>query len=422
MKKSTKIKHTFLGLTLLLFSCQTVTEQNIYAQQNMTASIVNAKTTTKAANPKAHATKNASPQRAIDFVDTNTAEAQKLIQSLDSFYTVEVRNGFNGSVLVGYQGKVLYERYFGYANKSRNVAWTPSTPSQLASTSKPFTATAILWLHQHGYLNIYDNVNKYIEGFPYQNVTIEMLLNHRSGIPDYLKWATRYWSRTKNMTNDDLLELMKKYKPRVNFTSGTRFEYSNSNYAILASVLEEVTKLPYPKFMKEFIFEPLGLVNTFVYDPLAIKPNHLALSYKANWQIDPDMYADGIYGDKGIFSTVEDLYRWDRSFYGYVLLNPETLDLAYSGYSFERPGTRNYGLGWRMNELLDGKKVIYHNGWWHGNNTVFFRSIQEDFTIVVLGNRYNRRIYSHSKTIHAIVLDMNSDGADWEESGSPSGD
>lgn len=422
MKKSTKIKHTFLGLTLLLFSCQTVTEQNIYAQQNMTASVANVKSTASASGAHARVTKSTESNRLLDFVDTNTTEAQQLIQSLDSFYNIEVRNGFNGSVLVGYQGKVLYERYFGYANRSKKIPWDPSTPSQLASTSKPFTATAILWLHQHGYLNIYDEVSKYIEGFPYQKVTIEMLLNHRSGIPDYLKWATRYWSRTKNMTNDDLLELMKKYKPRVNFTSGTRFEYSNSNYALLASVLEEVTKLPYPKFMKEFIFEPLGLHNTFVYDPLEVKPLNLAISYKANWQVDPDMYADGIYGDKGIYSTVEDLYRWDRSFYSYVLLNPETLEMAYKGYSYERPGTRNYGLGWRMNEFPDGKKVIYHNGWWHGNNTVYFRFIQDDFTIVVLGNRYNRRIYKHSKAIHEIVQNMNNEAIDWEESGSPSSD
>src|SRR5690554_710143 len=173
MKKSTKIKHTFLGLTLLLFSCQTVTEQNIYAQQNMTASVANVKSTASSSGAHARVTKSTESNRLLDFVDTNTTEAQQLIQSLDSFYNIEVRNGFNGSVLVGYQGKVLYERYFGYANRSKKIPWDPSTPSQLASTSKPFTATAILWLHQHGYLNIYDEVSKYIEGFPYQKVTID---------------------------------------------------------------------------------------------------------------------------------------------------------------------------------------------------------------------------------------------------------
>lgn len=422
MKLRINKKLSIIGISLLLLSCQTVTEQNIYAQENRTSALItkNSEVVEVPITSRGEKSTLSTPtKRTLQFIDTNSVEAQRMIKSLDSFYSIEVRNGFNGSVLVGYQGKVLYERYFGYANRSTKFPWGPTTPSQLASTSKPFTATAILWLYQHGYLDIKDPVSKYLEGFPYEKVTIEMLLNHRSGIPDYLKWATQYWSRSRNMTNDDLLALIKKYKPKLSFASGTRFQYSNSNYALLANILEEVTQLPYPKFMKEFIFEPLGLKNTFVYDPLAVKPPNMAISYKANWQIDPDMYADGIYGDKGIFSTVEDLYLWDRSFYDYVLLNQKTLDLAYQGYSFETPGTRNYGLGWRIN-TADNQKIIFHNGWWHGNNTVYFRFIEDEFTIIVLGNRYNRRIYSHSKSIHKIVQNMGTDEMDWEESGSPS--
>lgn len=421
MKVKVKKKYSILGIALLLFSCQTVTEQNIYAQENRVSTLItkNSEVQERVEQNNFPRKNNTPIKRSIQFTDTNSVEAQRLISSLDSFYAIEVRNGFNGSVLVGYQGKVLYERYYGNANRATKYPWGPQTPSQLASTSKPFTATAILWLYQHGYLDIKEPVVKYLEGFPYEKVTIEMLLNHRSGIPDYLKWATQYWSRSKNMTNDDLLELIKKYQPRLSYTPGTRFQYSNSNYALLANILEEVTQLPYPKFMKEFIFEPLGLKNTFVYDPLAVKPENMAISYKANWQIDPDMYADGIYGDKGIFSTVEDLFLWDRSFYNHVLLNQKTLDLAYQGYSFETSGSRNYGLGWRINEDDKTNKIIFHNGWWHGNNTVYFRFIEEEFTIIVLGNRYNRRIYGHSKAIHKIVQNMGTDDMDWEESGSP---
>lgn len=356
----------------------------------------------------------------LTFVDTNSREARELIKSLDSFYASEVRNGFNGAVLVGHQGKVLYERYFGMANRERKIPWQENTTSQLASTSKPFTATAIMWLHQSGYLDIKNKVTYYIPEFPYKNVTIEMLLNHRSGIQDYLKWATRFWPRSKNMTNDDLLALIIKHKPALAFPSGTRFQYSNTNYALLATIIEVVVHLPYPEFMKEFIFEPLGLENTFVYNPLVPKPHNMAISYKANWQIDPDMYADGIYGDKGIFSSVEDLYKWDRSLYNNVLLNPKTTEICYKGYSYERPGSRNYGLGWRMDEDLDGQKVVYHNGWWHGNNTVFYRFIEEDFTIIVLGNRYNSKIYHQTKKVYSIVQNQNESNLNFETTGSPS--
>src|SRR5690554_367267 len=282
----------FTVLLICLMACQTVSEQHVYASPLLSPSHERLSTLK------------------LEFSDTTSPEARRIIKSLDSFYNIQVRNGFNGSVLVGYEGKVLYERYFGVCNRSTGLELCEDSPSQLASTSKPFTATAILWLHQHKYLDINDKVIDYIEGFPYKDVTIKMLLNHRSGIPDYLKFATKYWSRSKNMTNEDLLDIFKKHKPRLNSRVDSRFQYSNSNYAILASVLERVTKLPYPQFMKEFIFEPLGLKNTFVYDPLGFKPEKLAISYKANWQIDPDMYADGIYGDKGIYSTVNDLYLW----------------------------------------------------------------------------------------------------------------
>src|SRR5690606_7435189 len=165
---------------------------------------------------------------------------------------------------------------------------------------------------------------------------------HRSGLPDYTKMGNRYWKSRDPMYNEDLLQIFKKYKPRLNSKPNTRFEYSNTNYAMLARVLEEVTAMSYKQFMKEFIFEPLGMKHTFVYDP-ADRPNYTAditSSYKYNWSIFPETHEDGVYGDKGIYSTVEDLYRWDQSFYNHVLLNEKTLQMAYKGYSFEKPGTR----------------------------------------------------------------------------------
>ena len=112
--------------------------------------------------------------------------------------------------------------------------------------------------------------------------------------------------------------------------------------------------------------------------------------------------ADGVDGDKGIYSTVRDMYRWDQSFYNNTLLNKETLAMAYSPYSFEKAGHKNYGLGWRMINKPDNK-VIYHNGWWHGNNTVFYRFVEENFTIIMLGNKYNSGIYKQAPIIYSLV-------------------
>lgn len=342
---------------------------------------------------------------AVSYLDTTHAKAQSIIKELDAFYASEISKGFNGAVMVASQGQVLYERYFGMANRAKGIPWANNTSSQLASTSKPFTATAILLLHQEGYMDIYGKVADYIEGFPYQDITVEMLLNHRSGLPDYLKWADRYWSRTANMTNKDLLHLIKRHQPRLTSKPGTKFQYSNTNYALLANIIEEVAQISYPQFMREFIFEPLGLYHTFVYDPLGPKPENIVISYRANWNIHHDDYADGIYGDKGIYSTPADLLKWDRVFYNASLLNVKTIGLSYEPYSTPWEGKRNYGLGWRMDEDVDkvGEKAIYHNGWWHGNNTVFYRFIDRDYTIIVLGNRFNRDIYKQTRQIYSIV-------------------
>jgi CubicO group peptidase (beta-lactamase class C family) len=119
------------------------------------------------------------------------------------------------------------------------------------------------------------------------------------------------------------------------------------------------------------------------------------------------MFADGVYGDKGVYSTVEDMYRWDQSFYENKLLSNETIELAYGPCSFEKKGIKNYGLGWRMLCFPDGNKIIYHNGWWHGNNTSFYRFIKDNFTIVVLGNKYTTNIYRQAPSIVNIVKGTN---------------
>jgi CubicO group peptidase (beta-lactamase class C family) len=399
------LKIPFFFFTFISFvACQTVSEQNAQASPPL-APPDNAFSTVK-----------------LDFSDTSSPEGRALIHRLDSFYGKQVNAGFNGSVLVGYKGRIMYERYFGYCNKATDTKLCAQNPSQLASTSKPFTATAILWLHQNKYLNIDQPVQKYLKDFPYPEITIAMLLSQRSGLPDYTKMGNRYWKSSEPMYNEDLLQILARNKPKLNSRPNTRFEYSNTNFAMLARVIEEVSKMPYKQFMKEFIFDPLGMKNTFVYDPAdrAKIDDKVAQSYQYNWSVYKETNEDGVYGDKGIYSTVEDMYRWDQSFYKHILLNEKTLRMAYTGYSNERAGIKNYGFGWRMLNFNDGYKIIYHNGWWHGNNTVFYRFIKDNFTIIVLGNKYNSKIYGHAKSIYGIVKNS-SEHADmeWEETGSP---
>lgn len=340
----------------------------------------------------------------INYADTTTAEYKRTISRLDSFFEKKTRLGFNGSVLIGTKGKVIYERYYGKANRTKGIDLSPENAVQLASTSKTFTGAAILYLYQQKYLNIDDPVKDYLPTFPYANVTIKMLLDHRAGLADYTRWGKPYiQNHNTPISNKQLLAIFAKYKPALEFKPNTRFKYSNSNYAMLALIIEAVTDINYRDFMKKYIFDPLGMKNSFVFDPAKGLPANATISYKYNWVPEPYTFADGVYGDKGIYSTVEDMYRWDQSLYQNKFLSNETLELAYGPCSFEKPGMKNYGLGWRMLCYPNGDKVIYHNGWWHGNNTVFYRFIKDNFTIIILGNKYNSGIYHMAQPIYSIV-------------------
>jgi CubicO group peptidase (beta-lactamase class C family) len=349
----------------------------------------------------------------LNFTDTNNVQAKEMIFRLDTFYATQVSKGFHGSVLIGYKGKILYERYFGVANRELNTMWNAETQSQLASTSKPFTGAAIMILKDKGLLNFDDYVTQHLPNFPYADITIRMLLNHRSGLPDYIHFAPK--SALKPfLDNDDVLHIFEAKHPKQTFKTNTNFKYSNSNYAILASVVEAIAGMKFDLFMKKFVFGPLKMENTKVIDPNYYRANNMASCYKYGGQLYADMHLDGVGGDKGVYSCVKDLYKWDQALYGNKFIKQSTLKEAYKPYSFEKTGIKNYGLAWRMLNYPDGMNIIYHNGNWHGNNTSFYRFIDDNFTIIVLGNRYNTRIYRQPLAIYNIVMNKTDDANEEE--------
>ncbi len=338
-----------------------------------------------------------------DFKNLNSRQHREIIRKLDSFYAAEVARGFNGSVLIGYRGKIMYERYFGYANRAKGIKWSSKTRSQLASTSKTFTSAAVLALSDKGLLNVNDKVQKHIPEFPYKSITIKMLLNHRSGLRDYV-YAKHAKPRSgKYFDNQDVIDWLVRVRPKQHFNTNTNFKYSNTNFAVLASVVEQVSGMRFKYFVERFVFQKLGMNNTEIHDPNLLSPYNVALSYK-NGRHYKDMYQDGVYGDKGVYSSVRDLYKWDQALYSNELLKWTTLKSAFKPYSFEKRSQRNYGLGWRMIHYpTENMKVVYHNGLWHGNNTCFYRFVNDNFTIIVLGNNYTSRIYKQPAKIFRLI-------------------
>ena len=324
-------------------------------------------------------------------------------------------SGFNGGILVAKGGQVIFEKYRGYQNLDSQVAIQANTPMHIASVSKTFTAMAILKMHEQGLLNINDSVGKYLTSFNYDKVTIKTLLTHRSGLPNYLHFLKEVgWADSLSMKNEDLLQLLvqKKMLFTTLLPADTKFAYNNTNYALLALIIEKVSGINYAAFMQKNIFTPIGMKNTFVrYNMDTTK---LTNSFDWKGRKIHNNNLDEIYGDKNIYSTPEDLLKWDRVLADSVFLKPATKALAYLPYSNEKPGIKNYGLGWRMDIYPDGKKIVFHNGWWHGNNAVFIRLIKDDVTIIVLSNRFARQVYG-SKILVNIFGNYYTEKNDEEE-------
>lgn len=300
--------------------------------------------------------------------------------------------GFNGQLLVAKNGVVIFGVDTGFADLRTKDSLTFSTPLHIASTSKTFTGMAILHLVQNGKLNLDDSLGLFFPGFPYPGVTVKMLLSHRSGLPDYLNFLPATKQKNYCYTNQDILNSLYHLKPQTEFNAGSRFSYSNTNFVLLALIIEKITGESYPAFLKKLFFDPLLMTNTFVYtqaDSARATPSFQGGG--AYWQ--PDQF-DCTYGDKNIYSTAPDLLKWDQAVHSGSLVKKELLDPAFAPLSNERPSIHNYGLGWRMMIFPNGKKIIYHNGRWHGSNSVFVRLPDEKVTIIALGNKFSWRIYS----------------------------
>jgi CubicO group peptidase (beta-lactamase class C family) len=326
---------------------------------------------------------------------------------------------FNGGILVAKNGVPVYERYTGFSNLRTKDSMTAETPMQVASTGKTLTAAAILKLVQEGRIGLDDPLEKFFPNFPYQGVTVKMLLNHRSGLPNYLYYFEQNkWKRNQPATNQDVLSTLYQWRPPITSLIGKHYHYCNTNYVVLASIIEKVSGVPYPQYMKDNFFTPLGMTNTFV--KTQADSANVVYSYKANGGIWMPDFSDGPYGDKNIYSTCRDLLKWDQALYDGRVIRQDLLDSAFKPYSFEKPGVKNYGLGWHLLMLPNNKKVIYHNGKWHGFTSAFARLTDEHVTIIMTSNKYNMGVYSMSKKMYNLFgpYDGKNDNSNDDEGGS----
>jgi CubicO group peptidase (beta-lactamase class C family) len=349
------------------------------------------------ANNNGGNTSSAPPAKPFDPKALLAYDPKNASKSIDAvMQELHRTRGFNGNVLVAKHGKIIYENAIGWADYLHRDSLKINSQFELASVSKTMTGTAILMLLEQGKLSLNDDVKKYFPDFPYDGVTIRLLLTHRSGMMNYVYFTddlyrANHWDERKGITNAEEMALIAKYKPNRFNKPDARFLYNNSNFMVLGSIIEKITGQSYADFMKEHIFIPSGMAHTAVYSKAVYSkiPVDVVGHDRGQWRYSvAQNFLDGPVGDKGIYSTVGDLYLFDRALRDGRLLKQATMDSAYVPRNPFIHGHFSYGYGWRIFEA-PGQQVIYHTGWWHGFRHIYLRDIKDDITIVLLTNLSN---------------------------------
>jgi CubicO group peptidase (beta-lactamase class C family) len=312
-------------------------------------------------------------------------------------------------------GRIEYHKVFGFADLERHKPITPDTQFLLASLTKQFTAMAIMILAERHKLQFDDSLAKFCPEFPdyARMITIRNLLNHTAGLTQYQELLVgkpdeNYFRSSKSppaaheFTAAEALGALSR-QPKLRFSPGEKFEYSDSAYVVLAQIIERLTGERYAEFLKETIFDPLGMQDTLVVDERKQKVPRLALAYQkrnGRWQDITYSPENSIYGEDGIYSTINDLYKWDQALYTDRLVSHATLEMAFTGGRandgkelrtelFTHPSS--YGFGWFISSM-HGEKVVEHSGGWSGYATQILRVPGRRVTAIVLTNASNEDV------------------------------
>ncbi len=336
------------------------------------------------------------------FACNSNKKTNKTTAQLDEYLTAEATQyRFNGNVLVAENGKIIFQKSYGYSNFDTKRMLNDSAVFELASVSKQFTATAILMLKDKGKLNLTDSLRQYFPELPYSGISIYQMLTHTSGLPDYEEAMNNKWDHSKVAFNKDMIAFLAKEKLPVLFAPGTKWTYSNTAYALLASIVEKVSGQSFSAFMAQNIFQPLQMNHTRIYNTRRSLKDTIA-NYAYGFEYNdslkkhlmPDsiadlkfvIYLDGIQGDGVVNSTTADLLKWDRSVKNHTLLSEATQnEMLKEQALIDTVKKTHYGFGVFM-EKTDLGYVLAHSGGWPGYVTYLARNVDKDQTFIVLSN------------------------------------
>lgn len=390
---------------------------------------------------------------------------ESLVDTLDDRYDIEamefvaheMSQKLNGVMLVAVRDTVLVEHAYGElcltGTPPRRVVRdnnriTKTTLFDLASISKQFTAVAVLQLCEQGKINLSDTITKYFPNLPYSGVTIKHLLTHTSGIPEYFDFKYTVYDSSAFVDNQHLIRVLEKQKYAKTFATGTKFDYVNTNYALLAALVEQVSGMEFEEYVHEYLFKPAGMNNTFFFTEIVgIDAKHgktysnvdpksesvpvlplpmgevvdvpLARGHRKDAKVAQYDRLNGIFGDKGIYSNVEDMLCWANAlFIDYKILPKEWVDLASQRENQLNNGNLPksiYGFGYRIEESPSHGKLVYHGGLWNGFQNLFLYRPSDNVVIIFLSNFYNRAHAGRSNEMLNILDGIRDDESAGEE-------
>lgn len=346
----------------------------------------------------------------------DTTKSSSIETKIDSVFSSI--SDFSGVVLFADKGKVIFQKAFGVRNYETNVPTQPDDIFELASVSKQFTAMAIIMLKEQGLLTYDDLIETYLPTLHYQGITIRQLLTHTSGLPDYQAVMDQYWDKARVATNADIMEYLNEYKPPMQFEPGKKYEYSNTGYVLLASIVEAVSGQDFVAFCDERIFTPLQMSSTAIRsnEEKASLPNlalgHVYVPEKSRY-IRADSFPSSNYtiwlgGRKGpgrVSSTASDLLKWDQALYSDKLVTKASLTEVFTPQPLTDGSTSQYGFGWMLIPTSPAGKVVWHNGDNPGYKTIIVRYLDDQKTLIMLSNNYHEKFEEIRETIDALVAE-----------------
>lgn len=309
--------------------------------------------------------------------------------------------GFSGVILVAEKGEILFEKAIGMRSYENQIPLQSTDVFELASVSKQFTAMLIMICAERGMIGLDDSVSQYLE-IPYSGITVRHLLTHTSGLPDYQAIMDQHWDKTKVAGNPDILLYLNKYRPPAVFGPGEKYEYSNTGYVLLASIVEIASGKDFIRLAKEWIFDPLEMKNTGIRTfqekakvtnfAVGHLPDSTGQYINANkfHASDYTVWLGNRKGPGRVSSTAQDLLKWDQALYTDHLVTPASMNEAFGAQTLNDGQISQYGFGWEIEPQSPFGFMVSHTGDNPGYRTIIIRYLEKNRTIILLNNNAHK--------------------------------